>query len=214
VARVDLTKLGNEEQISAKTRPIDGWRLALGDRTGVSFSADIDQAGAKVRGATPERPSDSLFQAARQLETLPEVAASAVAYEPWILNVPELYTDAFWLKSDAGDKDVIVPIRSAQNLRRGYAYSPEDFLTVMKNAAADPTAKIPAANRKLRPAAAAEKPREKLLKSIRNRRADRQEKARWEHAVRLELVSPEAKTKLRSASPKLARRLGLGPRAR
>jgi hypothetical protein len=106
-----------------------GWRYLIGISSGDALYATIDSQG-KMTGLSRGPEVTAVFRAAQDLRTLPEAADND--YEPWVLTIPGLLTECFWLKSPGGDKDVVVPFLTSQPLRNGHAYPIDKFLKIVR----------------------------------------------------------------------------------
>jgi hypothetical protein len=106
-----------------------GWRYLIGIRSGDALYATIDSQG-KMTGLSRGPEATVAFRAAQEIRTLPE--AADIDYEPWVLTIPGLLTECFWLKSPGGGNDVVVPFFTSQALRSGHAYSIDKFLKIMR----------------------------------------------------------------------------------
>jgi hypothetical protein len=124
-----LTKLGLQELANGEMTIVPaGWRYLIAIRSGDALYATIDSQG-KMTGLSRGPEATVAFRAAQEIRTLPE--ASDKDYEPWVLTIPGLLTECFWLKSPAGD-DVIIPFFTSQALRSGHVYPIDKFLKIIR----------------------------------------------------------------------------------
>jgi hypothetical protein len=108
---------------------IAGWRYLIGMRSGNALYATIDSKG-KMTGLSRGPEATVAFRAAQEIITLPEAAKKD--YHLWVLTIPGLLTECFWLKStDKKVPDLVVPFFTSQALRCGHVYGIDEFLDII-----------------------------------------------------------------------------------
>jgi hypothetical protein len=89
---------------------------------------------------------------------------AAQQFEMWVLRIPSVLVEAYWLKSSSGKKELIVPYLAATTkLQLMKSYSVREFLKIVKAlaeefSAFDTTAATTVSPRKKRRSAAKKRP--------------------------------------------------------
>jgi hypothetical protein len=108
------------------------WRYLIGIRSGDALYATVNWEN-KMTGLSRGPEATVAFQAAQELRTLPEAAEKDKDYDPWVLTIPGLLTECFWLELKRGEGgDLVVPFFTSQALRRGNAYRLDKFLEIIR----------------------------------------------------------------------------------
>ena len=111
-----------------------GWRfVSAATPGGVGAAAHVsnDAHGTPVmRGISHGPEIAAAVRAAREVESLPEVAAQQ--FDMWVLRIPAVLVEAYWLKSSSGNKELIVPYHAGTTkLQLMKAYSVKEFLKIV-----------------------------------------------------------------------------------
>jgi hypothetical protein len=116
-----------------------GWRfLAGGKKLGQPVAADVTEPSQDIppkMTSLSHGPQISEFlQAVLDLLPLVQAECGAVdSYELRILSIPGILIEAFWLKSPAGDQDLVVPYRNlSRELKGKQVYPMDEFLRIIQ----------------------------------------------------------------------------------
>jgi hypothetical protein len=112
-----------------------GWRFisatAPGGIGAVAHVSDGPDGTPLMRGISYGPEVAAALRAAREVESLPEVAAQH--FELWVLRIPGVLVEAYWLKSSSGKKDLIVPyLAGTTKLQLMKTYSVAEFLKIVR----------------------------------------------------------------------------------
>jgi hypothetical protein len=138
-----------------------GWRfISAATPGGVGAAAHVsnDSHGTPVmRGISHGPEIAAAVSAAREVESLPEVAGQQ--FEMWVLRIPSVLVEAYWLKSSSGAKEFIVPYLAGTRLQLMKTYSVAEFLQIVRVLAEEFSAFDRTAAQKKRSGAGRERPR-------------------------------------------------------
>jgi hypothetical protein len=112
-----------------------GWRFisaaAPGGVGAVAHVSNGPDGTPLMRGISYGPEIAAALRAAREVESLPEVAAQH--FELWVLRIPGVLVEAYWLKASSGKKDLIVPyLAGTTKLQLMKTYSVTDFLKIVR----------------------------------------------------------------------------------
>ena len=120
------------------TAKLVSWRyFAGGDNETTTVAGDVDASSTpQVTSLSYGASAWTALKAAEALENLPDFSGPAASYEPRLLRIPGLLTEAFWLKSlsqSAGrEADWVVPYRTPiKDLDQAKPYPIKDFLQML-----------------------------------------------------------------------------------
>jgi hypothetical protein len=143
-----LNDIAHGAGLRAAQLDADSWRLLAG-------ASNLSAATEVGRGPTGEWKVTSTSQGPRIDEAL---RAAQLAISDWqrrpeleqgnfqlrILSIPSLVTEAFWLKSEGGGSDFVIPYHTLiRGLEPGTTLSEKDFLSKTLGVARQRTAKRP-----------------------------------------------------------------------
>src|SRR5258708_29536909 len=111
-----------------------GWRFLAGSPIGPAVSGDVierEGEAPKMTSLSRDPLVGAAIRATHEVETLPEVRAHD--YTLQVLRIPGLLIEAFWLKSQTGGGDLVVPVLArTRQLQLMRAYPMEEFLSLVK----------------------------------------------------------------------------------
>ena len=115
--------------VSVGTTHEAGWGFFAGTAAGPAIAAHIAQSepAEEMTGFSRGPEIAALIRALHEVETLPHVQAND--YELWILRIPALLMESFWLKSQSGEPDLVVPFHTlSKQLEAMHAYTAAEFV--------------------------------------------------------------------------------------
>ena len=116
-----------------------GWRfISTATPGGQGAAAHVSKRSdgtSGMRGISHGPEIAAAVRAANEIASLPQLAGDQ-HYKLWVLRVPSVLVEAYWLKSPAGNKDWIVPyLATCARIELMKAYPVKEFLDILRTLA-------------------------------------------------------------------------------